>query len=104
MRRHDGRPRQRRIWKKARAAALHRDMGLCVDCRKRGRITLAEHVDHIVREADGGTHDLENLQSLCRPCHEAKTAIENGGKDMACDENGIPINANPYWGEGASNT
>lgn len=91
-------------WRKIRKAALYRDMGLCVHCRSRGDITVATEVDHIVRKADGGTDDLDNLQSLCRPCHEAKTAVENGGKDMACDANGIPINANPYWGEGASNT
>jgi len=36
------------------------------------------HVDHIQRVADGGHPlDEENLQTLCKHCHEAKTASEN---------------------------
>jgi hypothetical protein len=34
--------------------------------------------DHIVPLADGGTHELSNMQTLCRPCHRAKTAREAG--------------------------
>ena len=30
--------------------------------------------DHMVPQADGGTHALENLRTLCVPCHEAVTA------------------------------
>jgi 5-methylcytosine-specific restriction protein A len=41
-------------------------------------LTKATDVDHIRRKADGGTDELENLQALCRVCHEAKTMVENG--------------------------
>lgn len=34
-------------------------------------------VDHIRRWADGGTSALFNLQPLCKPCHQRKTAQEN---------------------------
>jgi 5-methylcytosine-specific restriction endonuclease McrA len=36
----------------------------------------AWELDHIVPLADGGTHELANMQTLCRPCHRAKTARE----------------------------
>ena len=31
-------------------------------------------VDHIIAEADGGSDDDSNLQTLCNQCHEAKTS------------------------------
>jgi len=36
----------------------------------------AWELDHIVPLADGGTHELANMQTLCRPCHRTKTARE----------------------------
>jgi len=36
-----------------------------------------DHVDHIVPLRDGGERlDPDNLQSLCKPCHDKKTAEE----------------------------
>jgi 5-methylcytosine-specific restriction endonuclease McrA len=40
----------------------------------------AWELDHIVPLADGGTHELVNMQTLCRPCHRAKTARESTGR------------------------
>jgi len=34
-------------------------------------------VDHIQARADGGTHRLDNLRSLCQPCHKRRTAKQN---------------------------
>lgn len=34
------------------------------------------HADHIVAVVDGGDHTLDNLQTLCLTCHNAKTAEE----------------------------
>jgi 5-methylcytosine-specific restriction protein A len=84
-------------WQKRRKAVLRRDNGLCVECYKRDTLTIATDVDHIVRKADGGTDDMDNLQSLCRRCHIAKTRLENGAKGSGCDANGIPLKPNPYW-------
>ena len=37
----------------------------------------ASDVDHIKPKRDGGTDDMDNLQSLCKRCHSKKTAIED---------------------------
>lgn len=65
-------------WQRARAQALHRDKHLCQPCLTQGRVTPATEVDHITPKAKGGTDDMANLRSTCTPCHQAKTAEENG--------------------------
>lgn len=54
---------------------------LCVECLKQGRTTEATEVDHIVPHK--GDKQLfwrhSNHQALCKPCHSAKTAKEDGG-------------------------
>lgn len=35
-------------------------------------------VDHIVEVAHGGTDDLSNLRSVCKPCHRRRTATDAG--------------------------
>ncbi len=66
-------------WKKIRSKALIRDAHLCQHCFKKGIITVATDVDHIIPKAKGGTNALENLQSLCNSCHKIKTASERKG-------------------------
>ena len=87
-------------WERYRKAALRRDAYLCVSCRQSGRITYAKEVDHIIRAADGGSNRVDNLQSLCGPCHSAKTRDENRGHSMACDANGLPLLDGHHWGRG----
>jgi len=41
-------------------------------------VTPATEVDHIIQKANGGTDDLNNLQSINRECHKIKTAREQG--------------------------
>lgn len=65
-------------WDKVRALALQRDRHLCIPCLAGGRPTPATQVDHIMPKAKGGTDDLANLQSICTPCHEAKTLTDEG--------------------------
>ena len=55
-------------WKRQRRRALERDSYMCVTCGE-----PANEVDHIVSRADGGTHALENLRTLCTPCHKQRT-------------------------------
>ena len=79
-------------WRKLRKWVLDRDKHLCQACRSQGRITKATHVDHIQPKAEGGTDDMDNLQSLCEPCHQFKTIRENGGKvKMVVGVDGWPV-------------
>jgi 5-methylcytosine-specific restriction protein A len=62
-------------WRRIRSQALARDKYLCVHCLADGRATAAVDVDHRIPLTTAPEHrlDLDNLQSLCRPCHRAKT-------------------------------
>lgn len=46
-------------------------------CRRCGK--AAEVVDHIRPLSQGGQNTFENLQPLCKSCHDRKTATEDGG-------------------------
>jgi 5-methylcytosine-specific restriction endonuclease McrA len=37
----------------------------------------ATDVDHIIELAAGGTNTIDNVQPLCKPCHQAKTNAFN---------------------------
>lgn len=49
---------------------------LCDECERQGRLCAAVTPDHIVPLHLGGADDDSNLQSLCEPCHQAKTNAE----------------------------
>ena len=61
-------------WRKARAAFLRRNP-LCVECMRKGVLTPATVVDHIIPHR--GDKELfwneENWQPLCKSCHDRKT-------------------------------
>ncbi len=63
-------------WDSIRARVLKRDKGLCQLCLRAGVVREAKTVDHIIPKSHGGTDVDSNLQSLCWPCHKAKTARE----------------------------
>jgi 5-methylcytosine-specific restriction protein A len=67
-----------RAWQRIRLVKLAADP-LCEDCAGRGVETAATEVDHVLALARGGTHDADNLRSLCKPCHSRKTVREDGG-------------------------
>ena len=56
-------------WRKIRARYLA-EHPLCEKCAANGRYVKASLVHHVKPIADGGTHDAENLMSLCVACHE----------------------------------
>lgn len=59
-------------WKKIRKQVLQRDI-ICTSC-KREPSTM---VDHIREIKDGGCKTCyDNLQGMCKACHNAKTAQE----------------------------
>ncbi len=62
-----------RRWTHLRRAILERDGWRCRECGAYGN-----EVDHIRPLHKGGDPwDSDNLQTLCRSCHIAKTAREN---------------------------
>ena len=81
-------------WRKQRGKALERDGYICQECKTRHIITPATDVDHIIEKAHGGTDDLDNLQSLCNPCHKDKT---NKRQTAPCDTNGMPTDPSHHW-------
>ena len=65
------------VWVKLRKVILERDKHLCQACKRNGLAKRGWHVDHIISKAKGGTDEQTNLQTLCEPCHNSKTAMEN---------------------------
>ena len=67
-------------WKRARAAAMARDNGMCQDCMDRFRAgwgikpRRAQMVHHIIplEERPDLALDLGNLRSLCNECHNRR--------------------------------
>jgi 5-methylcytosine-specific restriction enzyme A len=58
-------------WERARKARLIMDNGLCQDCLRQGKITIATIVHHIVPAKVNWLLRLvlSNLMSLCDACH-----------------------------------
>lgn len=73
-------------WEKVRRVVIARAKGLCEECDRQGRVAMGRDVDHKVSKAKAarlGWHPSKidhpsNLQFLCGPCHERKTAEETG--------------------------
>ncbi len=67
-------------WQITRAGYLAKHP-LCANCEAVGRFTVATDLDHI--EPHKGNTDMfwdsSNWQGLCKSCHSAKTAGEDGG-------------------------
>ena len=64
-------------WQRLRKRVLL-EHPLCVECERRGRVTPATVVDHIVPHK-GNLElfwDENNLQGLCKNCHDSKTTKE----------------------------
>jgi len=81
-------------WRRLRIHQLNAHP-LCEACQAEGRVRAAEHVDHIVPLADGGTHDPGNLQSLCAECHGRKSQAE-GRRKGAYDGNRFGAGGQDY--------
>lgn len=62
-------------WDRKRAAVLKREP-TCRLCRAEGIATPAVTVDHIKPKHLGGGDSDDNLQPLCKPCHDGKTTAE----------------------------
>jgi len=63
-------------WRKLRGHQL-KHYPLCIECERNGITTAATTVDHVIPiEAGGEALDVNNLQSMCTSCHNAKSAKE----------------------------
>ncbi len=60
-------------WDRRRRRVYARDDHQCQNCRRRGGPygDVELHAHHIVPKSRGGVHRLENLVTLCEPCHDA---------------------------------
>lgn len=66
---------------------------LCRHCAEKGLTTAAVTPDHIIPLGKHGTDTDDNIQCLCGPCHDAKTALDMAGMfsaAMAVDADGWP--------------
>lgn len=66
--------------KELREQAYLRDNGLCRKCGKmvelhttKNKTNLMSFADHIIPRNAGGTDELNNYQTLCKSCHDAKS-------------------------------
>nr|WP_232823735.1 HNH endonuclease [Salinicola sp. CPA57] len=74
---------------------------LCAFCLKRGIYTQARIVDHITRHR-GDTElfsDPDNLQSLCKRCHDStKQRLEKRDvQAFGFDADGFPLDPDSHW-------
>jgi 5-methylcytosine-specific restriction protein A len=56
-------------YRQNRELALYRDGHQCVECKATECPLQCHHIKWVSR---GGGHDLDNLQTLCVPCHRQK--------------------------------
>jgi len=59
----------RLFWEMRKRQVFNRDNWRCRSCSS----VLQLQCDHIVNRSSGGTHDMDNLQTLCAQCHYSKT-------------------------------
>lgn len=86
----------------ARVYRLHHD-GVDEVLRDLGFDTHGDslwHADHIVPRVEGGTHELENIRTLCHPCHKAETAAlaarrAQARRDAKAEEAGLFAGGEP---------
>lgn len=67
-----------------------------------GRVVAADTVDHVIphRGHRNLAFDPENLQSLCKPCHDRHAQAKDRGEPVAgCDADGYPLDPSHRWGK-----
>jgi len=86
-------------WRKARLRFLA-EHPLCVMCERRGVISAAAIVDHIIpHKGDAALFwDENNWQGLCiTDANSVKQAQERSGHLRGADVNGMPIDPSHHW-------
>jgi len=83
-------------WQKLRLEVLRRDKYLChhcgVKCLGKAKGFPSPHVDHILPRKKGGKDHIDNLRTLCGPCHSRTTANDRHHADKpTIGADGYPI-------------
>lgn len=67
-------------WDERRSRVYERDDYTCQNCGVQGgpHGAVELHADHITPISKRGSHRLDNLQTLCRTCHDYKTVRDTG--------------------------
>lgn len=74
-----------RPWQRIRWEVMSRDQFTCKYC---GVLTGPDaEIDHVIPLSKGGTNELDNLVTACRPCNQAK----RDGKAKGCRLDGTPM-------------
>lgn len=69
---------------------------LCRPCQRQGVDSAAEQLDHIKALADGGDpYAHSNLQPICRPCHQRKSAWEMRRRTERKDRKIVDLRGRP---------
>lgn len=84
-------------WQRCRDLALKRDNYLCQDCFEQRIIKQAEMVHHLVEVKDDITKalELDNLISLCNPCHNKRHSVNGELKEKIKRKNISVVVAEP---------
>ena len=61
---------EQEAWRKLRASVLERDDFTCYRCEKRSANGKGLSVHHLTPRDEGGPDALNNLVTLCNPCHD----------------------------------
>jgi 5-methylcytosine-specific restriction protein A len=87
-----------KAWRAMRANHLQANP-LCAYCARLGIVTAATVGDH-VKPHKGDFRlffDAENIQGLCKKCHDSTKAREEyAGHLIGCDNQGLPFNRK-HW-------
>ena len=83
------------VWRRLRKMVLAEEP-FCMICKR----NASEEVDHIIPKHEGGGNDRENLQGICRDCHQQKTIKDSGNQERS-HENIRIVNGAPYAGKRA---
>lgn len=86
-------------WKWLRLAQLRKEP-MCAYCLAVGKTTSANVCDHKTPHKGDLVlfHDPNNLQSLCKPCHDgAKATLERSGVLRGCRADGFPLSPGHHW-------
>lgn len=86
-------------WQRQRASQLARHP-LCDLCQQRGLVVAATVANHRIPHRGNWElfADPDNLQSVCRPCHDgAIRRYERSGTMRGCDVHGMPLDPDAPW-------